>query len=33
VRGHREVSENRTCPGKHFDMDRFRRDIKDVGGA
>lgn len=31
VRGHREVSEDRTCPGRFFDMDAFRRDIEDVG--
>ena len=28
ILGHREAQTNRTCPGKNFDMDKFRRDIE-----
>lgn len=27
VLGHREAAPNRTCPGKNFDMDRFRKAV------
>lgn len=28
ILGHREAQENRTCPGKNFDMDKFRLDVQ-----
>lgn len=27
VLGHREAQENRTCPGKYFDVDKFRLEL------
>lgn len=28
VYGHRELDGDRTCPGKYFDMDKFRKEIQ-----
>jgi hypothetical protein len=27
IRGHKEEMANRTCPGKYFDMEKFRQDV------
>jgi hypothetical protein len=27
IRGHKEEHANRTCPGKNFDMEKFRQDV------
>jgi hypothetical protein len=27
IYGHRELDKNRACPGKYFDMEKFRKDV------